>query len=204
MQNYSIGKLSGWVQVGRAHKAMRVRRVVLGEVVTEVSAAVFPINEKLALPGAVMDPIEAHVDEFGSFLFYCAVGEAFGGGVVDADWSRWLRVLEFCEGSAYWHGLLTIMEGGANFGFIGGRHHVVKNLGDGVDRAVEKGVGDRWLGRVSGLVAKEVVATYAAASSGFRKVGGLTVEVQDHVTGAVADGGVGVGRRIIEEPNGGV
>ena len=54
------------------------------------------------------------------------------------------------------------------------------------------------------MVAKEVVATYAAASSGFRKVVGVTTEVQYHVTGDVADGGVGVGHRIIEEPYGGV
>ena len=38
------------------------RRVVLGEVVTGVSSAGFPINEKLALSGAVLDPIEACVD----------------------------------------------------------------------------------------------------------------------------------------------
>ena len=42
---------------------------MLGEVVTDVSAARFPINEKLALPGAVLDPIEAHIDGFGYFFF---------------------------------------------------------------------------------------------------------------------------------------
>ena len=89
------------------------------------------------------------------------------------------------------------MEGGADFGFSSRRHHVVENLGDSVYRAVERGVGDRWLGRVSGLVAKEVVATYEATSTGFRKAGGVTVEAQDHVTDTVADGGVGVGCSII-------
>ena len=73
----------------------------------------------------------------------------------------------------------------------------MENIGDGVDRAVERGVGDRWLGRASGLVAKEVMFTYAAASAGFGKVGGVTVEVQDHVTGSIADVRVGVGRSII-------
>ena len=43
--NYCIGQLSGWVQVGRAHKAVMGRLLVLGEVVTEVSAAGFPIND---------------------------------------------------------------------------------------------------------------------------------------------------------------
>ena len=114
-----------------------------------------------------MDPIEAHVDGFGYSLFDHVIGKTFNGGVVDADWSRWLRVTELCEGSADRHGILTIMEGGANFGFSGGRHHVVEDLRDGMDRAVKRGVLERWLGRVSGFVAKEIVATNAAASAGF-------------------------------------
>ena len=98
--------------------------------------------------------------------------------------------------------LLAIVKGGKDFGFSGERHHVVEDLGDGMDRSVERGVRERWLGRVSGFVAKEIVATNAVASSGFGKVVGVTVEVQDHVTGAISDGGVWVGRSIIEEPNG--
>ena len=46
------------------------------------------------------------------------------------------------------------------------------------------------------------MATDAAASARFRKVGGVTVEVQDHFTGAILDGAVWVGHRIIEGPNG--
>ena len=59
---------------------------MLGEIVTEVSADGFLINEKLTLPGAVLDPIEAHINGFGSFLFYGAVCETFRGRVVDVDW----------------------------------------------------------------------------------------------------------------------
>ena len=66
--NYCIGQLSSWVQVGRSHNTVMDRKLLLGEVVTEVSASGFPINEKLALPGAVLDPVEAHVDGFGSFF----------------------------------------------------------------------------------------------------------------------------------------
>ena len=156
----------------------------------------------MALLGAVLDPIEAHIDGFGYFLLYGAVFETFFGRVFDADWSWWLRVPEFLEGSAYWHVLLAIVKSGPNFGFSGRRHHVVEDLGDSMDRAVQRGVRDRWLGRVIGFVAKEIVATDADASAGFVKVGGVTVEVQDHVTGAISDGGIWVGRRIIEEPNG--
>ena len=60
------------MQVGRSHDTVMGRIGVLGEIVTEVSAAGFPINEKLALPGAVLDPIEAHIDGFGYFFLYGA------------------------------------------------------------------------------------------------------------------------------------
>ena len=105
---------------------------------------------------------------------------------------------KFLEGSAYCHGILAIVKGGTNFGFSSGRHHAVEDIGDGMDRSVERVVRERWICRVSGLVAKEIVATDAAASAGFGKVGGVTVEVQDHVTGAISDGGVRVGRSILE------
>ena len=123
--NYCIGQLSSWVQVGRSYDTVMGRRVVLGEIVTEVGAAGFSINEKLTLPGAVLDPIEAHIDGFGYFLLYGAVCETFRGRVVDADWSWWLRVPEFLEGSAYRHGLLAIVKSGTDFGFSGGHYHVV-------------------------------------------------------------------------------
>ena len=73
---------------------------------------------------------------------------------------------EFLEGSAYWHGLLAVVKSGTYFSLSGGRHHVVKDLGDGMYRAVKTGVCERWIGRVSGVVAKEIVATDAAANAG--------------------------------------
>ena len=102
----------------------------------------------------------------------------------------------------YQHDLLAIVKSGTDFGFSGGRHHVVEDLRDGIDRVIKRGFRERWLGRVSVFVAKEIVDTDAASSSGFRKVEGVTVEVQDHVTGAISDGGVWVGSRIIEDPSG--
>ena len=86
---------------------------------------------------------------------------------------------------------------GTNFGFSGGRHQVVEDLGDGMDRAIKRGFRERWIGRVSGFFANEIVSTDAAASPGFGKVGGVTMEVQDHVTGAISDDGVWVGCHII-------
>ena len=62
--------MSSWLQVGRLHNTVMVRIVVIGEVVTKVSSSGFPINDKLALPGEVLDPIEAHIDIFG---FFCLI-----------------------------------------------------------------------------------------------------------------------------------
>ena len=106
------------------------------------------------------------------------------------------------EGSEYRHGLLAIVKSGTDFGFRCGRHHVVEDFGDGMYMSGKRGLCEKWLGRVSGFFAKGIVATDVAASAGFGKVGGVTVEVQDHVTGAISDGGVWLGRSIIEEPNG--
>ena len=100
------------------------------------------------------------------FLLYGAIFETFRGRVVDADWSWWLWVPEFLEGSAYRHSLLAVVKSGTDFSLSGGRHHVVKDLGDGMYRAVKRGVYERWLGGVSGVVAKEIVVTNAAASVG--------------------------------------
>ena len=90
----------------------------------------------------------------------------FFGRVVDTDWSWWLWVPELLEGSAYRQGLLAVVKSCTNFRFSGRRHHVVKDLGDGMYRAVKRGVCERWLGRFGGVVAKKIVATNAAASAG--------------------------------------
>ena len=140
---------------------------MLDKVVTEVNSAGFPINEKLAFWGAVLDLIEAYIDGFGYFSLYGAVCETFPGRFVDTDWSWWLRVPEFLEGSAYQHSLLAILKSGTDFGFSGGRHHIVEDLGDGMDRAVKRGFRERWIVRVGGFVANEIVATNTAASAGF-------------------------------------
>ena len=73
---------------------------------------------------------------------------------------------DLLEGSAYRHGLLAVLKSGTYFSLSGGCHHIVKDLGDGMDRAVKRDLRERWRGRVSGVVAKEIVATDAAASAG--------------------------------------
>ena len=72
---------------------------------------------------------------------------------------------KFLEGSAYRNGLLAVVKSSTNFSLSGGRHHVVKDIGDGMYRDVKRGVCEWWLGGVSGVVAKKILATNAAASA---------------------------------------
>ena len=55
--------------------------------------------------------------------------------------------------------LLAVVKSGTDFRLSGGLHHVVKDLGDGMYRSIKRGVCERWLGRVSVVVAKKIVAT---------------------------------------------
>ena len=94
------------MKVGRSHNAVMGRRLVLGEVVTDVSASGFPINEKLALPGAVLDPIEAHINGFGYFFLIVplanpsAVELSTRIGVGGCGCPSYWRIVRI--GTAYW------------------------------------------------------------------------------------------------------
>ena len=56
--------------------------MVFGEVICPIVVARSPKNMKMALSYLVTDPIEAHVDGFGSFLLYGVIGNATGRAVV--------------------------------------------------------------------------------------------------------------------------
>ena len=60
-------------------------RMVFREIIRAVETAFFPTNDKLALVDMITNPIKAHLDGFGSFLFDSVVGNAGGGAVVGLD-----------------------------------------------------------------------------------------------------------------------
>ena len=67
--NYSIGKLFSWMQVCRPHEAVMSRRVMFCVIICQIGYALLSVDEELVAAGAVVDPVEAHVDGFGSLLF---------------------------------------------------------------------------------------------------------------------------------------
>ena len=69
-----------------------------------------------------------------------------------------------------------------------------------MDGTVETRTCGGWLEHVRAIVDQEIVSTSAAAGSRFGDVGGVAVNVEDHVTGRIPYRGVGARGGIIEKP----
>ena len=149
-----------------------------------------------------MDPVKAHVHRFRLFLFDGDVGKAIGGGVVDLDWSDRLRVTTFEEQGADRDGLLAFDVSGSNFGSGSQTHHVGHDARNGVDGTIETRTSGGWFGHVGANVTQKIVSTSVAAGLRFGEVGGVAVNVEDHVTDSITDCGVRVRGGVIKQTHG--
>ena len=61
------------MHVGGSDESVVRRRMMLGELVTEVDSAGFTLREELLLVFPILDPIEAHVNSIGALIFNGAV-----------------------------------------------------------------------------------------------------------------------------------
>ena len=118
------------------------------------------------------------------------------------DCSGRLRVTKFEEQGADRYGLLVIDVGGSNFGFSDRTHHVGHDVVNRVDGTVETRTSGGWFEHVGANVTHKIVSTSAAAGSRFGEVGGVTVNVEEHVTGSITDCGVGVRVIVSKQPQG--
>ena len=141
-----------------------------------------------------------HVDGFRPFLFDDVVCKNFGGGFIDKNGGGRLGISKFGKGSANGDRLLAIEECGSGFGFRGGQHNIAHDVGDGMDGAVEGQTDVGSTGRFRGAVAQEEVPASAAPCLWFRKIGGVAMDMEDHVTGRIADGRARMGGGMVEEP----
>ena len=69
--------------------------MVFGRVISQVGVARGPIQCKLLLCDTVFDPVESHVNSFGTFTFECTGNDAVGSLVVGTDRSWRLGVAHF-------------------------------------------------------------------------------------------------------------
>ena len=79
------------------HGLVVVWWVVFCVIVPHVVSSWHPIDEELSLLDSILDPIEAHINGFGSFLFDGLVGKASSHCVINLDWGWWLRMAHFDE-----------------------------------------------------------------------------------------------------------
>ena len=138
--------------------------------------------------------MEAHVHGFGALLFDSVVEDAFAGGVVSSNWSGWLFVAKFDEGLADGATCLGVVEAASDFGFGGTGHDISEDVNIGMNGSV-----DGW---IVGVVTEKVVASAARAGFGDAKVGGVSMQVVDHVTGVTANDCIGVCGCIVEQFDG--
>ena len=84
--------------------------MVFCEIISTIEAAFLPVDVKLSLSDAIADPIEAHVDGLGSFLFDGVIGDAAGSAIVSLEWCGWLWVSQFFECDTHGAGFLAVVE----------------------------------------------------------------------------------------------
>ena len=56
--------------------------MVLGRIVHQTVFTWFPEDVQLSLGGSVLEPIESHVDGFGTFLFDSSCEDATGSNII--------------------------------------------------------------------------------------------------------------------------
>jgi len=170
---------------------------MLGVVVSTVSSTRLPVDTKLALADTIADPVEAHVNGFGSTLFDGVVDDAFGGGVVGHDGCGRLWPAHFLQSGSEHAAILGIVEQGTDFGFCGRGEDITHEIANNVKSTIERCLFARFW-----LIAEIVIAAGSGASFWLGKVGGIALDVQDHVAGMVTEDSIGVSGSIVEEPGG--
>lgn len=114
------------------------RWMMFGEVVGTVVFTGSPMYVELALAQAVLEPVVAHVDGFGSLHAHGSMKDAMGGGIVGFEWcaARWLWVTHFLEGSANGNRFLGVEKQATDFGFGGGSCDGAERFAEDVNGAV--------------------------------------------------------------------
>ena len=187
------------MDVSGADLAVMHGGMMFGEVVTQVVSTFAPVHEELSLSNTVLNPIKAHVHGFGLALSHSTIGDASSTGIVSLYRCRWLRPSHFEENVADHDPVFSIVKKASEFGFCGRGHDIFEYVADGVDGPVGWGNVGWGLRGIKGLGSEVEVAANTAASFGGGQVGGITVDVEGHVTGCVAEVCIGMCCGVVEE-----
>jgi hypothetical protein len=141
---------------------MVCRRIVFGEVVSQIVRTTAPMDNEVALGNLILNPIEAHVNGFGATLLYSSVCDACSTGVISLDWAWWLGMAHVLERCAKPSSFFSIVKQSTEFRFSGrGDNHFHDRTWD-MDIAIDwwwtgvafNGGGVKW-----GAVAQKEIST---------------------------------------------
>jgi hypothetical protein len=189
------------------HLAVLSGQVMFSEVVSQIVSAAAPVDKELAFRDVVFDPVEAHVNGFGATLFDNVDGYAGGPGIVGLNGSGWRGMAHLGEGGVEPGTIFGIVEEGTKFSFDGGGHNRLDDGAVDVNGAVERRrsqVGIWWGSWIFGKGAEEEGATGTGTGFGFREVRVVTVDMENHSAGKVADRGILMGGTVVEELSNGL
>ena len=139
---------------------------MFGEGVGQVGFTRSVIDQELALPDTVLEPVPAHVHGLGPFLLHGPVGETVGRGVVDLDRRGGLGMSQFLQRGAHWYSVLGVEIGSPDLGLGGGSHDYINDGAECVDGSIEGRDIDGGRGRIDGVVAEKVMTGSTAAGAG--------------------------------------
>ena len=129
------------IEVRGTNGLMMRCRVIFGEIIGTVCFAFAPIDFELALANAIANPLEAHTNGLGLFMFHGISGDAAFRFVVGCHWGCRLGMPHFFKGNAQSTGFLAVEKERAEFGFGGAgknfAHDVAKDLDGTVGPSAE-------------------------------------------------------------------
>ena len=131
---------SGWgiVNINLTNLTVMLYRVCFCEKVGEVHGSWLPLYAKVSLFHAVADPVKAHVDGLGVFLFHSVERETDGALVVAGDERGWLGITELGERDAERLGFRCDGEECSVFSFCGRSDNDVENGAKLLHRCVDE------------------------------------------------------------------
>jgi hypothetical protein len=165
--------------------------VVFCPIVCAIGVAWAPEVSELLLHLAALKPMETHVYCFCLSQLDVIIDNTECRTIVGFYWHWGLLVSNFFECMSLGDGLMGIDIQCTEFGFDGGGHDGLDELGKVEDRANVFGVGS--------IGGQEKVSAGAAACFGFAQIGGVAVHDKHHVTPPVSDDGVWVCGGIVKE-----
>jgi hypothetical protein len=94
--------------------------MVFGEVIGVIVNASAPVDEKFAIFDAIADPVETHIDGFGSALFDGIICNSRCASIIGLNWCGSLRMAHIFEGCAEHCAVFAVVKECAKFGFSSG------------------------------------------------------------------------------------